>query len=170
MAEESNNPTKLKEIAELLIRHGVKFIVIGGQAEYIFGSPRVTFDVDLCYERSPENLNRMAAALAELNVKLRNVPDHVKVPLDARALAMGSNYTFATPLGSLDILGYVEPIGDYAAVDRAASTWRINGQDLRVIDLEDLIKIKRHINRPKDQSSLFQLLAIKRIREETGQR
>ena len=170
MPEESNNPTRLKEIADLLIRHGVKFIVIGGQAEYIFGSPRVTFDVDLCYERSPDNLERLAAALAELGVKFRNVPADVKIPLDARALSFGSNYTFDTPLGALDILGYVEPIGDFAAVDSGASNWKVDNQELRVIDLDDLIKIKKHINRPKDQSSLFQLLAIKRIREETGQR
>jgi hypothetical protein len=35
-----------------------------------------------------------------------------------------------------------------------------------VIDLEDLIKIKQHIRRPKDQDSLMQLLAIKKVRGE----
>ena len=56
MPEKSNN-TKLERIAILLQRHGVQFIVIDGQAEYIFGSPRVSFDVDLCYQRTKETQN-----------------------------------------------------------------------------------------------------------------
>ncbi len=46
--------------------------------------------------------------------------------------------------------------------------YRIGDLELRVIDLDDLITIKRQINRPKDRGSLFQLLAIKHLREETG--
>jgi hypothetical protein len=32
----------------VLIGHGVEFIVIGGQAQSIRGSPRATFDVEVC--------------------------------------------------------------------------------------------------------------------------
>jgi hypothetical protein len=39
-----------------------------------------------------------------------------------------------------------------------------------VIGLDDLIRIKRHINRPKDRESLPQLEAIKRLREQEGLR
>ncbi len=153
----------------LLQRHGVAFIVIGGQAEYIFGSPRVTFDVDLCYQRTAENLQRLAAALKELNVSLRGAPKDLPIVLDARALALGNNYTFETPNdGNLDLLGYVEPLGDYTRLDTTASNYQVGDLELRVIDLDDLITIKKHINRPKDRESLHQLLAIKKIREETG--
>jgi hypothetical protein len=41
---------------------------------------------------------------------------------------------------------------------------------LKVIALDDLIRVKEHIARKKDSESLFQLRAIKRLREETGQR
>jgi hypothetical protein len=47
----------LERIAETMLRHDVEFIVIGGQAECLFGSPRLTFDVDLCYRRTPANLS-----------------------------------------------------------------------------------------------------------------
>ena len=144
---------------------------MAGQAEYIFGSPRATFDTDLCYRRTPENLSRLALALKALNVSLRNVPADVRIVLDARALALGSNYTFQTPdNGDLDLLGHVEPLGDYERLNQKACDYRIGELNLRVIDLDDLITIKRHINRPKDRESLFQLLAIKRAREETGLR
>ena len=38
--------SELRGFAEALVRHGVDFIVIGGQAESLMGSPRVTYDVD----------------------------------------------------------------------------------------------------------------------------
>ncbi|HEY8665848.1 MAG TPA: hypothetical protein VIL86_04240 [Tepidisphaeraceae bacterium] len=167
---EKNDPTRLERAAALLARHGVKFIVIGGQAEYLFGSPRVTYDVDLCYERSRENLERLAKAMPELKPTLRGAPADLPLILDARAFALGSNYTFDTIIGKLDLLGYVEPIGDYGALKKKATVYEIGKLELDVIDLDDLIRIKEHIGRAKDRDSLFQLLAIKRIREEQGKK
>ena len=71
-----------QNLAELLTRHGVEFVVIGGQAETLFGSPRVTFDIDLCYRRTAENLERLAAALREMKVTLRGAPPDL--PSDRR--------------------------------------------------------------------------------------
>lgn len=150
--------------------HGVEFIVIGGQAEYIFGSPRITYDVDLCYRRTPENLQRLASALRELKPRLRNAPPDIPVVLDAKALALGSNYTFDTDFGPLDLLGWVDPLGDYEALLRNCESYHLGDLHLQVIALDDLIRIKQHIQRFKDSESLLQLLAIKRVREETGQR
>ena len=48
----------LERISEILLSDGVEFIVVGGQAEWLFGSARPTFDVDLCYRRTRENLAR----------------------------------------------------------------------------------------------------------------
>lgn len=61
----------LVRIAEHLQRHGVEFIVLGGQAAALFGSPIPTYHVDLCYRRSEENLRRLAEALIELHPTLR---------------------------------------------------------------------------------------------------
>jgi predicted nucleotidyltransferase len=49
-------------------------------------------------------------------------------------------------------------------------TVTIRGRPTQVIGLDDLIRIKRHINRPKDRESLLQLEAIKRLREQEGLR
>jgi len=148
--------------------HAVEFIVIGGQAETLMGSPRVTYDVDLCYLRTPENLVRLAAALKALGARLRNVPADVPFILDARTLDMGCNFTFHTSIVDLDILGYVEPIGDYHDVERSSETYpTVDGRLVRTIGLEDLIRVKTTIKRFKDSESLFQLLAIKRVRSET---
>lgn len=64
------------------------------------------------------------------------------------------------------MLGYVEPLGSYDEIGARAETWRYAQVVLKVIALDDLIAIKRHINRAKDSESLYQLLAIKKIRQE----
>jgi hypothetical protein len=64
----------LLSIVEHLLNHGVEFLVIGCQAAVLFGSPLPTFDVDLCYRRTPENLERLAQAFRELHPALRGAP------------------------------------------------------------------------------------------------
>lgn len=160
---------ELLKIAELFARHGVEHIVIGGQAAYLHGSPQITFDTDLCYRRSADNLERLAAALKEIHPTLRGAPPGLPFILDEKSLALGSNFTFNTDYGPLDLLGWVEPFSDYESILPRAVEYDLGTVRLKVIDLDDLITIKRHIRRPKDQAALFQLEAIKRIREESKQ-
>ena len=159
----------LERFCAVLAEHGVEFIVIGGQAEVLMGSARVTYDVDLCYRRTPDNLERLAAALGTLNLTLRGAPPELKFRLDAQALALGQNYTFEVD-GEypLDFLGHAEPIGTYEDLLPHAGTITVGGRLVRVIGLDDLIRIKRYLGRPKDRESLLHLEAIKRLREQEG--
>jgi predicted nucleotidyltransferase len=169
--DEPREPSRLERFCAVLAEHGVEFIVVGGQAEALMGSARVTYDVDLCYRRTADNLERLAAALASLNLSLRGAPPDLKFRIDAPALALGQNYTFLVD-GEypLDFLAYLEPIGTYEDLLPRAETVAIGDRQIRVIGLDDLIRIKRHINRPKDRESLLQLEAIKRLREQEGLR
>jgi hypothetical protein len=139
--------------------------VVGGQAEVLMGSPRVTYDTDLCYRRSPENLERLAAALQEIKATLRGAPADLPFVLDARALAFGNNYTLNTSLGPLDLLGWVEPLGTFESLLPLSETYTVGELNLRTIGLEDLIRVKQHIGRAKDRDSLLQLLAIRSLRK-----
>src|SRR4051794_21400658 len=159
--------SELEKIAAVLVQHDVEFLIIGGQAEILMGGARVTFDTDVCYRRSPENLERLASALAEINPKLRGAPADLPYKFDARALAFGNNYTLDTSLGPLDLLGYVEPIGNYEDIFPRNETYSVRGIPVRTIGLEDLIRIKQHLGRTKDRDSLLQLLAIRNLRNET---
>ena len=162
----STEKPSLVRIAERLRDHGVEFMVIGGQAAVLLGSPLATFDVDLCYKRTRENIRRLAEALKELHPTLRGAPRDLPFRLDAESLALGSNFTFDTDEGPLDLLGYVEPLGNYEALVPGSELLDAGGVELQVIGLEDLIAIKRHLRRPKDQATLAQLEALKRLREE----
>jgi predicted nucleotidyltransferase len=165
-AKQTPEQSDLEKIAEILLRHGIEFLVVGGQAEILMGSPRVTYDTDLCYRRTKENLERLAAALQEIRPKLRGAPPDLPIVLDAAALALGSNYTFDTPLGPLDLLGWLEPIGTYENLVPRSESYKVGELVVRTIGLDDLIRIKQHIGRPKDRESLLQLLAIRSLRDE----
>jgi len=166
---ESPDVSPLERFCALLADAGVEFMVIGGQAEALMGSPRVTYDVDLCYRRTPENLERLARALRTLKLTLRGAPADLKFRVDARALALGSNFTFEVDAEyPLDLLAYLEPVGTYEDLLPGSEVLQIGGKTVRVIGLEDLIRIKRHLGRPKDRESLLQLEAIKRLRKTEG--
>lgn len=56
----------MTDFAALLRRlgdNGVEFIVVGGAAAIAHGSARLTQDLDIVYDRSAENLERLVAAL-----------------------------------------------------------------------------------------------------------
>ena len=169
--DEPVEQSPLERFCAVLAEHGVEFIIVGGQAEALMGGARVTYDVDLCYRRTPDNLERLATALGTLNLTLRGAPPELKFRLDAQALALGQNYTFEVDgEWPLDFLGYLEPLGTYEDLLPHIEIMSIGGRPTQVIGLEDLIRIKRYLGRPKDRESLLQLEAIKRLREQEGLR
>jgi len=58
----------------------------------------------------------------------------------------------------------VEPLGDYESLSKNAEVFSLGNLPLKTISLDDLIRVKEHIGRAKDRESLWQLLAIKRMR------
>ena len=52
----------------------VRFILVGGFASTVHGSPRITLDLDIVYARDRENLTRLARTLEPLSPYLRGAP------------------------------------------------------------------------------------------------
>lgn len=165
---ESAETSPLEPFVELFDRHRVEYVIIGGMAEVLHGGLRPTYDVDLCYRRSKENLERLASALQELRPSLRGAPKELPFRPDPRTLEAGTNFTFDTDAGALDLLGWVEPIGDFEKVAAESVTLPFGARSVRALSVDALIRIKQHIRRPKDQASLAELLAIKREQERGG--
>jgi predicted nucleotidyltransferase len=162
-AEDNRAETGLIRIAELLTNYGVAFIVIGGQAEILMGSSLARFgtrDVDLCYRRTPDNLKRLAEALKEIGARLRAAPAEFENAIDARTLSIGCNFQLETTLGSLDLIGWVEPLGEFDEIVGNAQKFTVGSLQLAVISLEDLIKVRQCIGRSKDKLAIEELRAI----------
>jgi hypothetical protein len=149
-----------------LLDHEVEFVVIGGIAGRLWGSPTVTNDLDVCYRRTTQNLEGLAEALNSIHARLRGVEDEIPFQLDATALANGDTFTFVTDAGNLDILG--TPRGTAGHDDLLATATEVDLDDLtvKVCDIEDLIRMKRAAARPKD---LIEVEVLAAVRQEMGQ-
>lgn len=67
-----NAKPEFATILNVLSQHRVSFIVVGGVAAVLSGAPVNTLDTDVLIERSPENLDRLLAALVELDAFYRD--------------------------------------------------------------------------------------------------
>ena len=141
----------------------VAFVVIGGVAARLHGSPSLTRDLDICYDRTDANLERLAKVLSGLEARLRGVDEVVPFLLDARTLKAGGNFTFVTTAGDIDILAV--PAGVSGFDDLASSAPEIDFGDVRIkiAALADLIRMKRAAGRPKD---LIEVEVLSALRDE----
>ncbi|HET6361414.1 MAG TPA: nucleotidyl transferase AbiEii/AbiGii toxin family protein [Gemmatimonadota bacterium] len=93
--------TDFKGLLQTLLEHEVDFILVGGVAATVHGSTRLTQDIDIVYARSPENLDRLTAALAlaQHQPYLRGAPPNLPFHWSVETLKRGLNFTLTTSLG-----------------------------------------------------------------------
>jgi predicted nucleotidyltransferase len=143
----------------------VEFIVVGGVAAIIHGSAHVTYDLDIVYHRTPENLERLAAALQPIEPYLRGAPPGLPFRLDPATLRRGLNFTLTTTLGDLDLLGEIVGGGTFDQLQTDAETVLVGELPVRHVSLPRLIALKRAAGRPKDFDMLAGLEALLEERE-----
>jgi hypothetical protein len=143
------------------VDEGVDFIVIGGLAGRVRGSPTITNDLDICYRRDRENLVRLARALQKLQATLRGAPPGLPFQLDAQTFLLGDSFTFETTAGNVDCLA--TPSGTAGFADLRKNAEELNlGEGLRVLftTLSDLIRMTKAAGRPKDLIEVEILIAV----------
>jgi hypothetical protein len=141
----------------------VRYIVIGGVAANLLGSPTVTADVDICYARDQPNLEALARVLSALHARLRGAEPGLPFRLDAKTLRAGDTFTFVTDAGDLDVLGTPAGTRGFDDLVRAASPMDVDGFRILVADVNDLIRMKLAAGRPKD---LIEAEVLGALREE----
>ena len=125
-----------------------------------------TRDLDVTPSREPENVERLAEALRQLQAKLRTPREPVDFPIEADYLAGVPSWTLVTPLGELDIL--FEPAGTRGYDDLKRDAVEVMlGVPVLVASLADVIRMKQATGREKDQ---IQLPALRRTLEVTRRR
>lgn len=150
-----------------LLNAGVQFVLIGGLAAQVHGSPSLTGDVDICFALDGANLDHLAHALQSLAAIRREMPSGVGAPIDARALRSGDVFTLSTRYGDLDLLAHPDPGLDFEMLTSRSIGASVLGMPVRVASLQDLIAMKRAAGRPKDRIELEILGAL---REELDRR
>ncbi len=167
----------LARVVEVLDRHGVEYLIVGGSAARVYGAQRVTRDSDCLILQARENLESLAHALQELNARLRveGMTDEeaatLPVRLDARALERMQITNWRTDAGDLDVMvDMPDRNGNRRRYeDLAGNAKRIfYGQiSIRVAGLEDIIASKEWANRPKDRDALPELHALAALSRST---
>lgn len=167
MSDPEGPPLNAERIVEVLERHRVEFVLVGGMAAQLHGATRETRDLDVCPLWESENLDRLAAALRELDARLRDAPaDVVFPPITAHTLREIRLGTWRTSAGDLDVLEDI-PSGDRQHPNRyddlvgRAVNREFVGVAIRVADLGDIIVSKEAANRPKDHEALPELRALR---------
>lgn len=156
-----------RAILEILRRHDVRFLVVGGIAGRLHGSARMTEDLDICYSRTTDDLDRLAAALAELDISLRGADPGLPFRPDARTLRSGLNFTFDTRYGPFDCLGEASGY-TYEVLVPNAERAQLDELDVLVVSLDDLIRMKRAAGRPQDIADVEILSKLREVRERMG--
>jgi hypothetical protein len=122
----------------------VRFVLIGGMAGVVHGSPFPTEDVDITPEATQENLARLSGALRELDAKVRAAEFDEPLPFlhDADSLAAVRVWNLTTRHGDLDISFVPGGTEGYPDLDQDASDVEIAGVAVRVASLADIIRSK----------------------------
>ena len=132
------------------------------------GSARATFDLDLCYERSKENISALSLALKPVHARLRGAPEDLPFVFDEKTIKAGLNFTLATDLGDLDLLGEVSGLGFYADVLKASVVQTAAGVPCRILSLDGLLLAKQVAGRKKDMDAIEHIKALIDLKRRAG--
>jgi predicted nucleotidyltransferase len=152
--------TDFKQLLRLLSDNEVEFIIVGGAAATAHGSARLTFDLDVVYKRSKDNIGRLVNALQPLDPYLRGAPLGLPFDWSVETIEKGLNFTLTTSLGALDLLGDIVGGGGYEQLVETTIPVEIGGVECLCLDLERLIQVKRAAGRPKDLEVVAELQQI----------
>ena len=153
----------LRRIAE----SGVDFVVVGGFAAVAHGSSFVTRDVDICAVLTPENIERLRAALADWDPRHRLTARRLSFLTHPPEGSPVSNLYLETEYGVIDVLTSVLGVGDFERLKREAEEVDVDGVRYRVMSLPDLIAAKEALGREKDLLTAKELRAIAAKRKAT---
>jgi hypothetical protein len=156
-----------QDIVEVLARHGIDGVYIGGFAALLQGSPFPTTDVDLTPPADRDTLTRLSAALTELDAKVRAAELDEPLPFnhDATSLAAARIWNLTTKHGDLDITFVPSGTQGYDDLKRDAVEVVLRGTPVRLASLADIVRSKEAAGRDKDRRTLpvlRELLALQR--------
>jgi hypothetical protein len=105
-------------------------------------------------------LKRVFEALSPWNPRPRDLPPDLPFVFDISTLRNGTNFTFETSIGDIDLLGEISGIGDFPQVLACSEIFPLYGFDVKILSIEGLIKAKRAAGRVKDLLVLPELEAL----------
>jgi hypothetical protein len=144
------------------------YVVVGGLAVVLHGYARATADVDLVVDLRAGEAIKAVAALTRLGMEPRApvaARDFADAELRRRWIEEKGMRVFSMcdprkPLVEVDL--FVDPPFAFEALRSRAEIVRVEGVDVPVASIDDLIAMKRAAGRPKDHADIAALEALAR--------
>ena len=152
MSEQILNPD-YRDMIECLLNNGVDFMLVGGYAVALHGWPRTTFDIDFWIMANPENAKSVMRAITAFGAPLMGLTE-----ADFHRPRMV--FQIGVEPQRIDIISAVDGL-DYADASLRAVTMNVDGLEIKVVSLDDLIVNKRASGRPKDIADAVMLEKLK---------
>ena len=159
MSGETGVPLDASALLEVLERHRVQYVVVGGFAAELHGSVRRTADVDVVPRATADNLERLAAALREVQAKIRTEgsPEGLPFSPSGEAMVGMTMLNLVTTHGELDLNFTPSGTAGYEDLHADATTFAVGRVQVQVASLADVIRSKTAAGRPKDFEALPEL-------------
>jgi hypothetical protein len=157
-----------RTLLERLSAAGVDFVVVGAVAARLFGTTRVTDDLDICFAPDSANLAALGKVLVEAKARLTGVEEDLPFVPDERTLSRVQILTLTTDAGQLDLMTRPEGAPPYEQLKRRAQLVDIGSVTVRVAALDDLIAMKQAASRDKDVLDLKELRKVRSLRRGRG--
>lgn len=142
----------IQEFLTLLHKYNVHYVIVGGEAVIFYGYARLTGDIDIFHELSAENIEKLYKMLNEFWDD--NIPD---IKTQEELLEPGVIIQFGAPPNRIDLINKIENVFfDDAWQNKVSESINTGEQLIPVyfIGIEQLIRNKASLNRPKDLEDL----------------
>lgn len=171
---ETSGPPDVDAVAIVSVfnRHRVRYVIIGAFAAIAQRAPIApTRDIDFTPDEATDNLQKLSAALKELDARIRTDSDDVGVRFDhdAHSLHRAAVWNLICPYGEFDLAFRPSGFeGGYAQLAARAHRVVVEGIEFSVADLDDVIRSKEAAGRPKDLQALPALYRYRSSQRATG--
>jgi predicted nucleotidyltransferase len=144
-----NTHPDFEELLRLLEEHGVDYMIVGGYAVAFHGHPRFTKDIDLFFQRSENNAQRLRQALLAFGFREEDLP------LEAFT-TIGNILTFGVAPTRVDLVNEIDGV-TYEEARAHVVRGTYGGIQVTFIGFDDLIRNKKATPRAKDKGDVEEL-------------
>lgn len=140
-----------------LARHEVEYVLIGAVAARLQGFPRLTADADITPSKDRKNLERLGAALRDLDAKIltESVPEGLPFDCSSAMLERADTWNLVTSAGRLDVAFVPSGTVGFDDLCRGAIRFEVYGTELLAASLADIMRSKRADGRPQDRQDVL---------------
>ena len=141
-----------RDMLQCLLKENVRFLLVGAYAVAVYGYPRATKDIDIFVRAGPENATSLMKALARFGAPLSDISE-------SDFSQEGIVFRIGSSPRRIDILTRISGV-EFERAYANRQTVSVEGMDIPVISLEDLIANKRASGRTQDLADLEKLQSV----------